>query len=276
MSQEIEPPLDNGEGRDMTVVKIALNFVPVVGGSLAELVGHLHDNVAKRQEAWAVQVSDAINELSRRSNLTVDQLLRDEAFVSFVLQATPIALRTHRTEKVRALKSALVSVGAAVGIDEDVASQFLRYIDELTPSHLRILQVVQDSSEQFSCVTTMERAIERLGPVVSHAPVGGLRLILRTYLHDLNARGLVNASDLQELPEFESRAGYLMVEESDRTPLQVTELGRSFLCFITDGGSSQDQERALSPIDTSPAQAHTQTGLSVDEQTPPQPVGKDR
>jgi len=31
MTQELEAPLDEGEGRDLMVVKIALGFVPWVG-----------------------------------------------------------------------------------------------------------------------------------------------------------------------------------------------------------------------------------------------------
>ncbi len=233
MSEEIEPPMDDGEGRDLMVVKMLLGFVPGVGGALAEFVGYVHDNVARRQAVWMQEVSTAINELRGKLDLTTGQLLSNEAFVSFLLQATPVALRTHRSEKLRALKSALVSVGSSTGPEEDLATQFLRYIDELTPSHLRILQALQSRSEEFCAVTTMELAIQHLSPSVSYTPSSETRYALRIYLHDLNARGLVNASDLQELPEFESRAGYVQVEESDRTPLQVTDLGKRFMVFIT-------------------------------------------
>jgi hypothetical protein len=250
VAEILEPPLDEGEGRDLMVVKMLLGVVPGVGGALAEFVGHVHNNVARRQEAWMQEVSTAINELRGTLGLTTEQLTANQAFVSFLLQATPIALRTHRTEKLRALKSALVSVGSPAGPDEDLATQFLRYIDELTPSHLRILQAVQTRADVFGAVTTMDSAIQHLAPSVSQTWSPDTRLILRTYLHDLNARGLVNASDLQELPEFASEGGYLQVEQSERRPLQVTDLGERFLTFIKGEDSRQAEEGPLSPTET--------------------------
>ena len=53
------------EGRDLMVVKIALGFVPRVGGALAEVVGHLNNDLARRQEFWMVQVSEAISTLQK-------------------------------------------------------------------------------------------------------------------------------------------------------------------------------------------------------------------
>lgn len=101
MATELEAPLDEGEGLDMTVVKIVLGFVPGVGGALAEIAGHFNNNLARRQEFWMVQVSEAINALQKRSGHTVDELMKNEAFTSFLLQATPIALRNHQKEKSR-------------------------------------------------------------------------------------------------------------------------------------------------------------------------------
>lgn len=59
----IEPPLDEGEGRDLAIVKAVVGLVPVVGGALVELVG-LQDPLAKRREGFYVAVCDAINERS--------------------------------------------------------------------------------------------------------------------------------------------------------------------------------------------------------------------
>lgn len=162
MLQELEAPTDQGESRDMMVVKIALGFVPWVGGALAEVVGHLNNDLARRQEFWMVQVSEAINALQKRSGLTVDELMKNEAFTSFLLQATPIALRNHQKEKITTLKNALTSVGNPEFSDEDLAFQFLRYIDELTVSHLTILRIIANRADAFKEVKSMQQAFEQL------------------------------------------------------------------------------------------------------------------
>ena len=229
MAQELEAPIDEGEGRDLMVVKIALGFVPWVGGALAEVVGHLNNDLARRQEFWMVQVSEAINALQKRSGLTVDELMKNEAFTSFLLQATPIALRNHQKEKITTLKNALASVGNPEFSDEDLAFQFLRYIDELTVSHLSILRLISSRADAFKEVKSMQQAFEHL---TQEEPADISPLIARTYLRDLDARGLVNAIDLEDLPDFESKAVYIAAEQTDRHPLQLTEIGRKFLAFI--------------------------------------------
>ena len=229
MTNELEAPLDQGEGLDMTVVKIILGFVPGVGGALAEIAGHFNNNLARRQEFWMVQVSEAINALQKRSGLTVDQLMNNEAFTSFLLQATPIALRNHQKEKISTLKNALASVGNPEFSDEDLAFQFLRYIDELTVSHMTILRLISSKADAFKEVKSMEQAFEQLTQD-NQADISPL--LARTYLRDLDARGLVNAIDLEDLTDFESKAVYIAAEQTDRHPLQLTELGEKFLSFI--------------------------------------------
>lgn len=229
MATELEAPLDEGEGLDMTVVKIVLGFVPGVGGALAEIAGHFNNNLARRQEFWMVQVSEAINALQKRSGLTVDELMKNEAFTSFLLQATPIALRNHQKEKITTLKNALASVGNPEFSDEDLAFQFLRYIDELTVSHLSILRIISSKVDAFKEVKSMQLAFEQLA---QEKQTDISPLIARTYLRDLDARGLVNAIDLEDLSDFESKAVYIAAEQTDRHPLQLTEIGRKFLAFI--------------------------------------------
>lgn len=229
MTQDLQAPIDEGEGRDLMVVKIALGFVPWVGGALAEVVGHLNNDLARRQEYWMVQVSEAINALQKTSGFTVDELMKNEAFTSFLLQATPVALRNHQKEKITTLKNALTSVGNPEFSDEDLAFQFLRYIDELTVSHLTILRIIANRADAFKEVKSMQQAFEQLTRE-DQADVSPL--VARTYLRDLDARGLVNAIDLEDLPDFESKAVYIAAEQTDRHPLQLTELGEKFLSFI--------------------------------------------
>lgn len=233
MTQDLQAPIDEGEGRDLMVVKIALGFVPWVGGALAEVVGHLNNDLARRQEYWMVQVSEAINALQKTSGLTVDELMKNEAFTSFLLQATPVALRNHQKEKITILKNALTSVGNPKFSDEDLAFQFLRYIDELTVSHLTILRIIANRADAFKEVKSMQQAFEQL---ILEDQTDISPLVARTYLRDLDSRGLVNAIDLEDLPDFESKAVYIAAEQTDRHPLQLTELGEKFLSFIAFEG----------------------------------------
>lgn len=240
MRIELEAPTDGGETRDIAVVKALLGFVPVVGGALAEFAGVHGNNYGRRVEAWMGDVTAVLNHLQRHASVSLEDLLNNEAFHSFLLQATPIAIRNHRRVKLDALQSALAAVGfdEAFSGQEDLAFQFLRYIDELTVTHISLLKAVANRHEEFAPIRTMKSAHEALA-------VGSMQGLkpaeIRVFLRDLDARGLIRANDLEDLPEYESKAVYIAAENSERHPLLTTELGRQFIQFITD--YQMDQQR---------------------------------
>lgn len=230
----IEPPIDEGESRDLAIVKVVLGLVPHVGGALAEFVGLTQNTLAKRQEAWMVEISNAVNELHNRAGISVQDLMHNDAFVSFLLRSTDIALRNHQREKFVALRCALVSVAMPEQSSDDLAFQFLRYIEELTVTHLAILEAISLHHVVFGQIKTMQAVYEELN---RNNVLTQDKHVFRSFLNDLNARGLLHSSDLQDYEEYESKAGYIALETSDRHSLTVTPLGHRFLQFIS---SSED------------------------------------
>jgi len=233
MKIELDAPADGGEAKDIAVVKGLLGLVPVIGGMLAEFAGVHGSNYGRRVEAWMGDVTAVLNHLQQQTSVNFEDLLNKPAFHSFLLHATPIAIRNHRSEKLDALKSALAAVGSdgTYSVQEDLAFQFLRYIDELTVAHLSLLKAVLSRGEAFAPILTMEQAHETLavGSMKEFKPAE-----IRVFLRDLDAKGLIRANDLEDLPEYESKAVYIVAENSDRHPLLTTDLGSQFVRFITD------------------------------------------
>jgi hypothetical protein len=92
----------------------------------------------KRLDKWTVYVQQAIDELESEG-VTIEELVKDEAFVTALLQTTQIAMRNHQTEKLEALRNALLNVALGTQPNENKQQMFLTLIDELTPDHIRIL-----------------------------------------------------------------------------------------------------------------------------------------
>ncbi|TOO00399.1 hypothetical protein CGH46_22250, partial [Vibrio parahaemolyticus] len=72
-------------------------------------------------------------------NLTPEKLSEHDAFISAYLQASNIAVRTHQEEKIKALNNAVKNTVLNNEIDETLKLMFIRFIDEMTPLHFRIL-----------------------------------------------------------------------------------------------------------------------------------------
>ena len=128
------------------LVKAAVSMVPIAGGPLAELVGLvLQPAIGRRRDVWLGNLETAIEELQQRPDApSIEELSNNEVFVSVVLNATQAALRTHQAEKLEALRAAVMNSALPMAPDEHTQLMFIRFVEELTPLHLRMLSYLRD------------------------------------------------------------------------------------------------------------------------------------
>ena len=55
------------------------------------------------------------------------------------LRASQAALKTHHTEKLEALRNAVLNAAAGSGPSEDLQTAFLSFVDSFTPAHIHVL-----------------------------------------------------------------------------------------------------------------------------------------
>jgi hypothetical protein len=125
------------------VTKAGLSAIPVVGGPAVELFQLvLQPPLEKRREAWMARVGDAIAKLEA-DGLQLESLRENEEFVSVVMQASQIAIRTHQEEKLEMLRNAVVNVATGQTTDEALHTMFLNFVDAFTGWHVSILRLFQ-------------------------------------------------------------------------------------------------------------------------------------
>ena len=97
-----------------TISKGALSAIPAVGGPAAELLAAIIvPPLARRRDEWIRALADGLHVLEARvEGFTIAGLAENEAFVSTVMQATTVAVRTHQQEKREALRNAVLNVAA--------------------------------------------------------------------------------------------------------------------------------------------------------------------
>jgi hypothetical protein len=234
----IQPPTDPKTEVAAAIVKGAISAVPFVGGVISE-VGNLYLNpLEKRKQQWFIEVSNAIEEIRIRYNLLPESLQSDDRFISFLYQATFIALKSHQREKIDALKSALVLAAKPEQVSDDLLYQFLRYIDELSPTHLMILACLHKQAGRFKRMEKLEQVYSKIQSCLG-ARIE--RTAFRSFMHDLDSRFLLRLGDLEDFGEYETKQIAIVTEGSTIRPLKVTSLGRSFLSFI-DGKEESPQQ----------------------------------
>ena len=125
-------------------IKGLLAMVPLLGGPGSELLGLLSSPVAQRRDDWFADLERRLHDLEGRvDGFRFDDLGKSKEFVSATLQATQAAIRTHQSEKLEALRNAVMNVALSKGPSEDLQLMFLNLVDTFTPIHLQILAGIQ-------------------------------------------------------------------------------------------------------------------------------------
>ncbi|WP_369663509.1 hypothetical protein [Variovorax sp. V116] len=203
-------------------------------GTLAEIAGIFLNPIEARRQRWMERVSEALNTIERKFNRLPQDLQSDPAFVSILIQATGTAVKNHRKEKIEALQNGIVSSLDRERFPEDSCHLFLRYIDELTVSHLSILASLLSCEGRLAAIESLPELHAAIDPKLEHPlEVEAFRL----FVFDLDTRALIARGDIYDLPTFASKQEFSMLESSTFQPLQVTAMGKSFLQFIASSKS---------------------------------------
>jgi hypothetical protein len=126
-----------------SIVKGLVSTIPAVGGVASEVFSIIvAPPLAKRQEAWIEDVVQALVDLQGKvEGFKLEDLSNNEPFITTVMHATQSALRNHQTEKLEALRNAVLNSALPNPPEEDLQQIFINYVDELTTWHLRVLKL---------------------------------------------------------------------------------------------------------------------------------------
>ncbi len=156
INAKYQPPETSSSDTAHLVTKAVLSFVPGASDLFEYFV---KPPLEKRLEKWREEVAQALIDLQENKGVKLDELRDNDLFISIISQATTIALRSHQKEKLEALKSAITSSIISSSIEDDVQLSFIRFIDELTPSHVNLLRFLIDNEEKIKAFTRGFRVI---------------------------------------------------------------------------------------------------------------------
>ncbi|MDP1757161.1 MAG: hypothetical protein Q8L38_06930 [Pseudohongiella sp.] len=218
-NEKLEPPKQGISDSAHAIAKAGLSMIPLAGGPAAELFQYVvQPPLEKRRAEWMQSVGERLHELEAKG-LDLEKLKDNEQFISAVMQASQAALRTHRTEKLAALRNAILNIACGQTPDETVQHLLLSFIDELSEMHLRILNV-------FHAPAPLQGiSIGGLSTVLEHhiADLRGRRELYDQLWKDLYSKGLVNTDGL-----------HVTMSGNGLTQRRTTGLGEQLLQLISE------------------------------------------
>jgi hypothetical protein len=213
-----------------TGARVLISAIPGLGGPVLEMFNALLQTpLQKRDHEWKELITNAVIELQKTKSVRIEDLQENEKFISVLTGATIVAIKTHNQQKKEMLKNAVVNSVTNTSINDDFAALFVRYIDELTISHISLLEKMHSSANELQKIEKFEELYESLVSTKENKDTFKFLcedLILRGLVRI--SQGILNPNDLYETDgeTFEKEG------EDNRPKVKITELGNEFLKFV--------------------------------------------
>jgi len=211
-------------------IRAGLSTAPFVSGPLVEFFNMIiAPPLEKRRDAWMIEIYSRLKKIEEQvEGFKIEELTKNENFISTLFYATQAAMRTHQQEKLQALRNAVINTANMPSTEENLQLMFLNLVDRYTPGHLILLELL-DNPEQYGKRHTIKIAdkthrnsitqlIDHTFPNFSNDPM------VPQILKDLTSDGLLT-------PDIENRDHRPIVRLSFTA---TTKLGKKFLKFISD------------------------------------------
>ena len=236
MSERI-PDLPEEKSKKRTAVEVAsegaVGAIPFVGSLLAATLSAFFSATQEnRTREWMEEMAEVVQELlDRVEDLEAQDLADNPAFYDAAVAAARIATATSAAEKHQALQNALFNVGMGDGLDADKRAIFLRYVDELTPSHIALLRVADNPPGWFEARGLAWPSGGLLGVVKAAFPAwANDESFIDTLAADLSSRGLTDGLPLR-----------VMMTGNGVRARRTKPKGHEFMAFVSGPFDADEQ-----------------------------------
>jgi hypothetical protein len=229
---ELLVPASGGTDHLHAAVRATLAAIPFAGGGAVEVFNAiLTPPIEKRRNQWMENVSRAIGTLCQHNAAIVERITGDEQFQSVLIQATWVAIRNHQQEKLDALRNVVLNSAEGTNFSVDRQLLFVRYIDELTPSHLQVLREMIATQTTISNAESYQDLLDQLAPRMAEPTTP---TFFKLVCVDLQSRGLIRISrEVSDFPGLFEQGMILLEQHTEGPRLLVTDLGQDFLSHVT-------------------------------------------
>ncbi len=229
ITDKYQPPTADSSDIAHLVTKASLSFVP---GASDLFEYFIKPPLQKRLEKWQEDIAVALRYLEDNQGIKLETLQNSEQFITIIAQATSVAIRNHQREKLDALINSIMNSALNPNMDDDLQLMFIRFIEELTPSHLYLLRFFVSHEDDLKPLTSYPSIYE----LISDAAYLFSKDQFKMLVGDLNTRGLIWIS--QDIDDFENiyHANSLLLESTrtDLPRLIVTDIAKVFIAFISE------------------------------------------
>lgn len=209
-----------------SITKTGLAMMPVIGGPASELFSQLiTPPVEKRRNNFINRLDHRLKDLEI-SVQELEELFKKEHFITAILTASQVAMRTHEEEKLDALCNAVLNTIAPNAPEEDLQLILLNLIDNLTGWHLRILKFFENPGVWLKINNVRLPQVHNGTPSdllkLAYPELSDRREFYDHVIKDLFNRGLMTTDEV-----------HARMTIAGMTERRITDIGVQLIEFIT-------------------------------------------
>lgn len=219
-------------------IKTALSVLPIIGTALDELFFEVSGRIKNdRMEKFVQELSKVVSKLEE-AKIDVNYL-KSEDFYDFSVDLFSKAVRTNSQLKRLALSRVLChAIKDRLTFENDLTSIFARYIDELTPFHLRLFMFLKGELENLQSMKTYQEILDRFATYDQSGDIDKYQF--RLYARDLEMKTLVRFK--KDLGDFVGGGGFATDERAPA--VYITSIGERFLMYLMSRDGKYTQQHA--------------------------------
>ena len=180
----------------------------VAGGISSILQSILSSTISGRSNQWYNELSEDFKKLEDKvDGFNFEEKINDPRVASAIIETTLSAIKTDRDEKKQMLRNAVLNISTTSSDNLDKELIFLRLIDEFTPSHVKVLQILAEPEQHV--IQIIEQDPNKTGFEVPNNFISITELGQEMYdliLNDLRAKGLLATQETRYLAVYPNRA----------------------------------------------------------------------
>ncbi|WP_445454216.1 hypothetical protein [Flavobacterium sp. 25HG05S-40] len=238
--EELQLPEETPTDKLYNLLKGTIGMIPYAGSIASEVFGMIVTSpIVKRRQKWSELVVSKLKELEEtKAILNIDELAENEEFISFLMEASDIAIKSHQLEKLEALRNSIGNYFTKNSLDFDKKFSFLKVVEQITPTHLKILLFIaknddllgkerdksgeQDEEIKINCY-------EDLYQLFQNENIGIDKYHFRKCVVDLESYSLLRVN--KDFRDFISGGGY--ATDTGAPQVKILDFGVEFIQFIS-------------------------------------------
>ncbi len=123
-------------------------FAPIFSAVFGTVI--LPPPISKRLNDLLFDIVKGLNELKQmHENFEIEDLAQNESFLTTLIHAYELAIRTHQKEKLEALRNAVLNSALPTAPEDDIKIIFLNLIESFTVTHIKLLKFFNERRSKY-------------------------------------------------------------------------------------------------------------------------------